>query len=200
MDGKAYISHLAGIASLMEWIYASQRAGYSVEQTQDGVWIDPLLGRRFLFGSPARRRSGKNLFIGAQRREAIFLKLLRISRVAVRSEERALHLICPLVPGDGGEHPDIPPFTISFRMESHDFPQIIAKQKRLDCRGFWIDETGEIVVGKKAILWTAPVMAKSQDSPLFEPSDLSSETTFSEISPLRPKARSSQREPLVANS
>lgn len=193
MDGKAYISHLAGIASLMEWIYANQRAGYAIEQTESGIWVDELLARRFIFGAPGKRRFGKNLFIGAQRREAIFLKLLRIARVVVRSEERAVHLICPLVPGDGGEHPDIPHFSISFRLEAVEFPEMISDQRRLDCRGFWIDENGEIVVGKKAILWTLPVSAKLKSDPVFEESDLAQDTSFAAISRIRVGASGGSR-------
>ena len=181
MNGKQYLEHMAGIANLLEWIIVNERLGYSFEYEPDRVVLDEQVTRRFLIGVPKNKRFGKFPFIAAQKREAVFLRLLNITRAIVRESDAHLHLVVSGVQGDGENYPDLPPFILSLGFDHPDKGSIIAQASNLDCRGFWIDEDGTIEVGTKAVLWNKPLLHLPAGVALLDEIDHTDGPSFADI-------------------
>lgn len=181
MNGKDYLEHLAGIASLMEWMLANEKAGYTFRPQGDELCLNEQVTRRFIIGVPRSKRWGKHPFLGAQRREAVFLRLIKISRVAVREDDSKLHLIVPSMRGDGQNYPDLPAFVISLAFDHIEKAKILTQTRQLECRGFWIDEGGEVEIGSKAMIWSLPLISMPKDAPLLSPEDHSEGPSFKDL-------------------
>lgn len=181
MDSKKYLEHTAGIANLLEWLVINEKLGYQFVYERDRVVFDAQVTRRFLIGVPKSKKFGSCPFIAAQRRESIFLRLLNITRAIVREGDNHLHLVISGVKGDGQTYSDLPPFVLSMAFDNSEKGVIISQANTLDCRGFWIDEQGNVEVGSKAILWKKPLLALPADLPLLDKIDHTGGPSFSDI-------------------
>lgn len=181
MNGKEYLEHLAGIASLMEWMLTNEKAGYTFRPEGDQLVFNEQVTRRFIIGVPRSKRWGKFPFLGAQRREAVFLRLLKIGRVAIRDADTKLHLIIPSIRGDGANYPDLPAFVISLTFDHSDKATILKQTKELECRGFWIDDNGSVEIGNKAKLWSLPLLNLPKNAPLLDDQDHSDGPSFKDL-------------------
>lgn len=181
MNGKQYLEHMAGIANLLEWTIANERIGYQFLYESDRIILDEQITRRFLIGVPKSKKFGKAPFIAAQKREAVFLRLLNITRAIVRDNDPQLHLVVSGVRGDGQNYPDLPPFVISLGFDHPDKGAIISQSNSLDCRGFWIDDNGTIEVGTKAVLWNKPLITLPEKTPLLDDVDQTDGPSFEDL-------------------
>lgn len=181
MNGTQYLEHMAGIANLLEWIIVNERLGYEFRYEADRIIFDEQVTRRFLIGVPKNKKFGKHPFLAAQKREAVFLRLLNITRAIVREDDPHLHLVISGVQGDGENYSDLPPFVISMAFDHPEKASIIAAGGSLDCRGFWIDDNGAAEVGTKAVLWNKPLLAMPADLPLIDEVDHTSGPSFEDI-------------------
>lgn len=181
MNGKQYLEHMAGLANLLEWLVINEKLGYQFGYEDDRLILDEQVTRRFLIGVPKKRKLGENPFVAAQKREAIFLRLLNITRAVIRDGDRHLHLVISGVKGDGENYSDLPPFILSLAFDLEEKGSILSQARALDCRGFWIDENGESEVGGKAVLWTKPLITVPSGMSLLEASDHTDGPTFSDI-------------------
>lgn len=181
MNGKQYLEHMAGIANLLEWIIVNERLGYAFRYEADRLVLDEQITRRFLIGVPKNKKFGKAPFLAAQKREAVFLRLLNITRAIVRDGDPYLHLVISGVQGDGENYSDLPPFVISMAFDHPEKAAIIAEGGTIDCRGFWIDDNGNIEVGTKAILWNKPLLSMPNTLPLLDEIDHTQGPTFEDI-------------------
>ena len=172
---------MAGIANLLEWIIVNEKAGYSFNYTPIGITFDEQVTRRFIIGIPRSKKFGKNPFLGTQRREAVFLKLLNITRAVIRENDNHLHLIASGLKGDGLNYPDLPPFVISMAFDNKEKAAIIAQAAAIDCRGYWIDDNNQIEIGAKAIIWSKPLLTLPEKAELIDSVDETDGPTFSDI-------------------
>lgn len=195
MDGKKYLEHMAGIASLMEWMIANEKLGYHFHFDGERLVCDAQVTRRFLIGVPRSKKFGKYPFLAAQRREAVFLRLLNISRCVIREGDPHLHLIVGAVLGDGSQYPDLPPFVLSLAFDHTEKAEVIARSAQLDCRGFWLDDNGAIEIGTKAILWNLPLISMPAKATLLDASDHPNGPTFEDLIRLKIEATNVHADP-----
>lgn len=172
---------MAGIANLLEWIIVNERLGFEFSYENDRLILNEQITRRFLVGIPKNKKFGKFPFIAAQKREAVFLRLLNITRAIVREQEQQLHLVVSGLSGDGQNYPDLPPFIISLGFDHPDKGAIISQACNLDCRGFWIDDNGTVEIGTKAILWTKPLVSLPAGTQLLADIDQTDGPSFSDL-------------------
>lgn len=181
MNGKQYLEHMAGIANLLEWIIANEKMGYDFQYEDDRVVLNEQITQRFLVGVPKNKKFGRHPFIGAQKREAVFLRLLNITRAIVRERDSHLHLVVSGVKGDGANYPDLPPFALSLAFDHPEKCGILSQAQSIDCRGFWIDQNDAIEIGSKAILWNKPLLMLPAAAPLLDKIDQTDGPTFSDL-------------------
>jgi hypothetical protein len=181
MNGKQYLEHMAGIANLLEWIIVNEKLGYDFHYEDDRVILNEQITSRFLIGVPKSKKFGRHPFIATQKREAVFLRLLNITRLIVRQGDYHLHLVVSGVKGDGETYPDLPPFVVSLAFDHPEKSDIISQAQSIDCRGFWIDENDSIEIGSKAILWNKPLLMLPAGAPLLDKFDETDGPTFSDI-------------------
>jgi hypothetical protein len=181
INGKQYLEHMAGIANLLEWIIVNERDGYRFVYERDRLVLDEQVTRRFLIGVPKNKKFGQHPFIAAQKREAVFLRLLNITRAIVREGDQHLHLVVSGVRGDGQDYPDLPPFVLSLGFDHPDKGSIIAESNRLDCRGFWIDDNEQIEIGAKAVLWNKPLLSLPATMQLLDDIDRTEGPSFEDL-------------------
>lgn len=181
MNGKDYLEHLAGIASLMEWMLANEKAGYRFRPQGDELCLDEQITRRFIIGVPRSKRWGKSPFLGAQRREAVFLKLLKIGRAVVREGDSKLYLVVPTMRGDGMNYPDLPAFVVSLAFDDAEKAAILSQTREIECRGFWIDDNGQVEISSKSMIWTLPLNSLPKDAPLLTDEDQSDGLSFKDL-------------------
>jgi hypothetical protein len=172
---------MAGIANLLDWIIANERIGYKFTYEQDRIIFNEQITRRFLVGIPKSKRFGKFPFFAVQKREAVFFRLLNITRTIVRESDTQIHFIISGVSGDGSNYPDLPPFVMSLCFDHPEKGEIISQATAIDCRGFWIDDDGTIEVGTKAILWNKPLLRTPADTPLLQQNDQTNGPSFQDL-------------------
>ena len=181
MNGKQYLEHMAGIANFLEWMIINEKSGYSFSYEPTRVILDEQVTRRFLVGIPKNKKNGKFPFLAAQKREAVFLRLLNITRVIIRKNDPHLHLVISGVQGDAENYPDLPPFIISMCFDNPEKGQIISQARSLDCRGFWIDDNNSIEIGAKAVLWTKPLLFLDESAALLDEVDITEGPSFEDL-------------------
>ena len=181
MNGTQYLEHMAGIANFLEWMIINEKNGHRFTYEATRVILDEQITRRFLVGIPKHKKNGKFPFLAAQKREAVFLRLLNITRVIVRNNDSHLHLVISGMQGDNENFPDLPPFVISLRFDNKEKGQIISQATSLDCRGFWIDDNNSVEIGTKAVLWTKPLLFLDEKAELLSDVDITNGPSFEDL-------------------
>lgn len=195
MNGKQYLEHMAGIANMLEWIIVNEKQGYRFEYEKDRIIFNEQVTRRFLIGIPKNKKFGKFPFIAAQKREAVFLRLLNITRVVIRNNDPQLHLVVSGIRGDGENYPDLPPFILSLCFDHPDKGAIISQAQSLDCRGFWIDDAGNMEIGTKAVLWSKPLFSLPAATVLLDEIDHTDGPSFEDLIRMKIEATNVDNDP-----
>lgn len=181
MDSKQYLEHMAGVANLLEWIISNERDGHTFRYEEDRIILDEQITSRFLIGIPRSKKFGQHPFIAAQKREAVFLRLLNITRAIVRDEDSSLHLVVSGIRGDGQDYPDLPPFVLSLGFDHPEKGSIMAQSNSLDCRGFWIDDNQNVEIGSKDVVWNKPLLTLPKNTQLIDDIDRTDGPSFQDL-------------------
>lgn len=145
-----YLTHLAGIASLLSWI--GRAAPLVNPPTAEGSWVHvgPVLSRRIVLGLPLRRRYGFHPFLAFQADERVWVDRIQWKRAVHISGTQSLVLVARAFHAEDETTVDLPAFGVHLEFDDSRKTQAALSTGRLEARSLRFDAAGVAHIGRHA--------------------------------------------------
>lgn len=159
---ERYIEHSSGMYSLFSWLIEQENKGYPHFIHNQTIYLNSNLGKYFGIGVGKNKKKKSELFLACQPIEAEWLSLIKWKKIILNLEDKILFIVSDIVKGDESSIPDIPPFIIGIPVDTKEKMELIASNKNIICREYFVDEYKQHQINFHKIIFQIPVEVSLQ--------------------------------------